>query len=209
MSHHFNMIAYLCFTLSSFSWRSWHTAFFLLADRWGPLSSMISICSRDQSLPQSTRNPSCAYPCRRGIASWCTAYGNYGHIRISKYLPIVSLTGISVGMLSLFWKISERYFSYSSRVIAIFGSISTCVCFCCFCGVVLDSVVSSSDLRFFPTGCRFLMCWKRVTGTHPLITGNHYATTHIKTTNKVTELEKCVVRRHAPYRRVVSILRTC
>ena len=160
--------------LSSVSWRSWCMAFFLLAERWGPLSIIISICSRDHSSLQSTVHPSCVYPCRRGIVSWFNEYGNFDHIRPSKDLPIFALTGISVGMFSLFCNFSERYFSYYSRFIAIFGSGATCVYFCCFCGGVLYSVVSSYDLRFPPTGCRSMMCRKRVPGTHPLIPGNHY-----------------------------------
>ena len=106
MSPHFTSIAYLCFTLSSVSWRSWRTAFFLLAYRWGPLSSINAIFSRDQSSPQSTGHSSCTYPCRRFIASWCTVYGNCGHIRPSKYLPIVASTDIYVGILSLFCNFS-------------------------------------------------------------------------------------------------------
>ena len=167
MSPHFTIIAFLCFTLSSVSWRSWRTVFFLLDDQWGPLLSMSSICSRDQYLPQSTGHPSCAYPYRRGIASWCTAYGSYGHIRPRKDLPIVTLTGIYVGMLSLFCNFSERYFPYYSWIIAIFGSWYTCVCFCCFCGRVLDSVISSSYFCFVPNVCKSVMFWKQFPGNHP------------------------------------------
>ena len=123
------------------SWWSWCTTFFSLDDQWGPLSSIRSICSRDRSLPQTTNHPYCAYPFRRGIASWCTAYSNYGHIRTIKDLPIVAWTGISVGMLSLSWNFSEIYFSHSFRVIAIFGF--GCTCFCFFFFVVERSIPSS------------------------------------------------------------------
>ena len=191
------------------SWWSWCTTFFSLDDQWGPLSSIRSICSRDRSLPQTTNHPYCAYPFRRGIASWCTAYSNYGHRRPSKDLPIVAWTDISVGMLSLSCNFSESYFSHSIRVIAIFGSGCTCVCFFCFCGGMINSVVSFSDLLFVLTVCRSVMCCKRFPGTHLLITGNHYATTHIQIANKVNELKNCAVWRNFPYSCTVSILRTC
>ena len=192
MSHHFTILAYLCFAISSFSLRSWRTDFFLLDDQWGFISSMSSICSCYQSLPQSTGHTSCAYPCRRRIASWSTEYGNCGHIRPIKDLPIVALTVISVGILSLFSNFAKGCFSYWSWVIAIFGFGSTCVCFCFFCGVMLASVFSSSDLCFVPTGRRYVMCQKQVPGTHPLIPGNHYATTHIKTAKKSKRIRKSV-----------------
>ena len=119
---------------------------FPLADWWGSLSSMSSICSRDQYLTQSTGHSYCAYLCRRGIASWCTAYGNYGHIRPSKDLPIVALTVILIGILSLFCNFAERYFSYSSWAIKIFCYSSTFVCFCFF--LVDCSIPSSVNLVY-------------------------------------------------------------
>ena len=115
--------------------------------------------------------------------------GNCGHIRPSKDLPIVALTGISVGIFSLLCNFSEQvFFLFLLSHLNLWFCIHLCM-FLLFFGGLLDSIVSSSYLSFVPTGCRYMMCRKRVPGNHPLIPGNHYATTHIQTSKKLNELE--------------------
>ena len=79
---------------------------------------------------------------------------------------------------------NRKITTYLPLLISYVTLDATCACLCYFCCGVIDSVTSSSGFIFVPTGHRSMMCSKQVPGTHPLISGNHYVTTHIKTAKK-------------------------
>ena len=118
MSPHLTTLAYWFVTFSFVSWRRAVIAAGDRADRWGPRCIAAMICSRDQSWPALTGQPSVAQVCSMGAAEWPRAKE-----RGNMVLPMLSFMGAWAGMDSSAARVAAMWASISGSVIAVRGDL--------------------------------------------------------------------------------------